>query len=65
VFRQLSRFAADLLVWESGGSSYMVGVPCEELRSSKDMQGTAEEARKWCAYGRIIRTIPEGVPHTA
>jgi hypothetical protein len=30
VFRQLSRFAADLLVWESGGSSYMVGVPCEE-----------------------------------
>jgi hypothetical protein len=29
VFRQLSRFAADLLVWESGGSRQMVGVLSE------------------------------------
>jgi hypothetical protein len=30
MFRQLSRFAADLLVWESGGSRQMVGVLSEQ-----------------------------------
>jgi hypothetical protein len=40
-----SRFAADLLVWESGGSRYMVGVLCEERVDHKRMQGTAEKAR--------------------
>jgi hypothetical protein len=40
-----SRFAADLLVWESGGSRYMVVALCEERVDHKRMQGTAEKAR--------------------
>jgi hypothetical protein len=42
VFRQLSRFAADLLVWESGGSRQMVDV----LSKSAPITGFAGQAEK-------------------